>query len=103
MRRDAPSAIFCTSDRVAAQLVQALHLLGYRVPEDVSVLGFDNLPLAELTHPPLSTLAQDINQKAKLVVDMLMRHIRQKDLPPERTLLGVWLVERSSVRRYEEG
>ena len=96
-RPDAPTAIFCASDRVAAQLLQTLDHLHYRVPEDVSVMGFDNLPIAELTHPPLTTLAQDIDQKATLVVDMLVRHIRQKELPPERTLLGVWLVERKSV------
>ena len=58
-----------------------------------------NLPLAEITQPPLTTLAQDIGQKARLVVDMLLRHIRQETLAPERTLLGVWLVERQSVRR----
>ena len=69
------------------------------MPEDVSVLGFDNLPMAQITHPPLTTLAQAIDQKAHLVVDMLLRHIRQETLAPERTLLGVWLVERQSVRR----
>ena len=96
---DGPTAIFCTADRIAAQLMQLLSAEGFRVPEDVSVLGFDNLPMAEITHPHLTTLAQDIDQKAHLVVDMLLRHIRQETLAPERTLLGVWLVERQSVRR----
>lgn len=95
----APTAIFCTADRIAAQLMQLLSAQGFRVPEDISVLGFDNLPLAEITQPPLTTLAQDIDQKARLVVDMLLRHIRQDSLAPERTLLGVWLAERQSVRR----
>ena len=98
---DGPTAIFCTADRIAAQLMQLLSAEGFRVPEDVSVLGFDNLPMAQITHPPLTTLAQDIDQKAHLVVDMLLRHIRQETLAPERTLLGVWLVERQSVRRVE--
>ena len=96
---DGPTAIFCTADRIAAQLMQLLSAEGFRMPEDVSVLGFDNLPMAQITHPPLTTLAQDIDQKAHLVVDMLLRHIRQETLAPERTLLGVWLVERQSVRR----
>ena len=96
---DGPTAIFCTADRIAAQLMQLLSAEGFRVPEDVSVLGFDNLPMAQITHPPLTTLSQDIDQKAHLVVDMLLRHIRQETLAPERTLLGVWLVERQSVRR----
>ena len=96
---DGPTAIFCTADRIAAQLMQLLSAEGFRVPEDVSVLGFDNLPMAQITHPPLTTLAQDIDQKAHLVVDMLLRHIRQETLAPERTLLGGWLVDRQSVRR----
>ena len=79
--------------------MQTLNHLNYRVPDDISVVGFDNLPTAELTHPPLTTLAQDIDQKAHLVVDMLIRHIKQKSLAPERTLLGVWLVERQSVAK----
>ncbi len=97
----APTAFFCTSDRLAAQLTNILNSNGFSVPRDVSVLGFDNLPVAELTNPPLTTLAQDIDQKAHLVVDVLMRHIRQEQLPPERISLGVWLVERQSVRNLK--
>lgn len=96
---DAPTAIFCTADRIAIQLMQQLSAQGFRIPEDISVLGFDNLPMAEIAQPPLTTLAQDIAQKASLVVDMLLRHIRQENLAQERTMLGVWLVERQSVRR----
>lgn len=98
-RENAPTAFFCTSDRVAVQLMQTLHRMRIRIPEQVSVLGFDNLPISEIAYPPLTTLAQDITQKAFLVVDMLVRHIRQKTIPPEHTLLGVWLVERDSVRK----
>ena len=98
---DRPTAFFCTSDQAAVQLMQAFSQLGFRVPDDVSVLGFDDLPLATQVQPALTTLAQDISQKAHLVVDMLLRHIRQRALAPERTLLGTWLVERQSVRRLE--
>lgn len=100
-RDDAPTAFFCTSDRVAVQLMQTLHRMQIPIPERVSVLGFDNLPISEITYPPLTTLGQDITQKAFLVVDMLVRHIHQKTIPPEHTLLGVWLVERDSVRKME--
>ncbi len=100
-KQEAPTAFFCTSDRVAVQLMQTLHRMHVSIPDTVSVLGFDNLPIAEIAYPPLTTLAQDITQKASLVVDMLMRHIRQKALPPERTLLDVWLVERESVKKIK--
>ena len=100
-RPDHPTAFFCTSDQAAVQLMQALSRLGLRVPEDVSVVGFDDLPLATMVQPALTTLSQDISQKAHLVVEMLLRHIRQRGLAPERTLLGTCLVERQSVRRLE--
>ena len=101
-REDRPSAIFCTADRVAAQLMKTLNAMNISVPEDISVMGFDDLPMAEITTPPLTTLRQDIEQKAQLVVEMLIRHIRNKELPEERTLLGVKLVERQSVKRLME-
>lgn len=94
-----PTAFFCTSDRVAVQLIQTLNSLHIKIPDDVSVMGFDNLPIAEITYPPLTTLCQDIAQKAHVVVDVMARHIKQKDLPPERTTLGVSLVERESVKK----
>ena len=100
-RPDRPTAFFCTSDQAAVQLIQALSQLGLRVPDDVSVVGFDDLPLATMVRPALTTLSQDISQKAHLVVEMLLRHIRQRGLAPERTLLGTCLVERQSVRRLE--
>ena len=65
------------------------------------MIGFDDLPLATMVQPALTTLSQDISQKAHLVVEMLLRHIRQRGLAPERTLLGTCLVERQSVRRLE--
>ena len=100
-RPDHPTAFFCTSDQAAVQLMQALSRLGLRVPDDVSVIGFDDLPLATMVQPALTTLSQDISQKAHLGVEMLLRHIRQRGLAPERTLLGTCLVERQSVRRLE--
>lgn len=100
-RPDHPTAFFCTSDQAAVQLMQALSRLGLRVPDDVSVIGFDDLPLATMVQPALTTLSQDISQKAHLVVEMLLRHIRQRGLAPERTLLGTCLVERQSVPRLE--
>ena len=96
---DRPTAFFCASDLIAIQLIRALGARGLRVPEDASVLGFDDLPMATVCTPQLTTVAQDIGMKAQLVVDMLVRHIRDKSLPPERATLGVRLVERESVRR----
>lgn len=98
-RPDAPTALFCTADRVAAQLMLLLAGQGRHVPQDVSVMGFDDLPLARMTQPPLTTLGQDVAGKARATVEMLVRHIRDKSAPAERIQQDVWLVERGTVRR----
>ena len=98
-RPDAPTALFCTADRVAAQLMMLLARQGRSVPQDVSVMGFDDLPLARMTQPQLTTLGQDVAGKARVTVEMLVRHIRDKSAPAERIQQEVWLVERGTVRR----
>ena len=98
-RPDAPTALFCTADRVAAQLMLVLAGQGRSVPQDVSVMGFDDLPLARMMQPQLTTLGQDVAGKARATVEMLVRHIRDKGAPAERIQQDVWLVERGTVRR----
>lgn len=99
---DAPTAFFCTADRIAVKLIGTLHELNLRVPEDISVVGFDDLPIARLSHPPLTTLGQDIADKAARTVEMLVRHIKDKTLAPEHIQRPVWLVTRGSAGRVRE-
>jgi len=94
-----PTAFFCSADFSAAGLIKMAGEFGLRTPEDLSVVGFDNTPLGQLTSPTLTTVAQDANEKAKRTVDMLLRHIEDRSLPPEHEVFGVRLVERESVRR----
>lgn len=96
---DRPTAFFCSADKIAVILSNMALSLGLRIPEDLSVLGFDDLPIASLVTPPLSTIAQDVDGKASQAVDMLIRHIADKSLPPERITLGVHLLERASTGR----
>ena len=98
---EGPTAWFCSADKIAVHLIDFMRSLGLRVPEDASVLGFDDLPMAAVAVPKLTTIAQDIDQKAMLSVDMLVRHIKNKALSPERVILGVSLVERESVKKID--
>ncbi len=59
---DRPTAVFCASDRIATHTIQAAHRLGLQVPGDLSVLGSNGDAWAELTSPPLSTIAQPRTQ-----------------------------------------
>lgn len=100
-KADAPTAFFCTSDVNATLVYNTAMRLDYRVPQDISIIGFDDLPSCSTYAPFLTTIHQDIDQKALLVVDMLSRHIQNKELPAERTVISVNIVERNSVSRRQ--
>lgn len=68
-------AIFAGSDLIAVGAMRALEEEGVRVPEDVSVIGFDDIPAAALSHPPLTTIAQDYARAGELLVDALIGQI----------------------------
>ena len=68
-------AVFAASDLIALGALRALDEAGLRVPQDVAVAGFDNIPAAGLTRPPLTTVAQDYAHAGAVLVDTLVRQI----------------------------
>ena len=73
---DPPTAIFAASDAMAQGVMDAIGQRGLRIPEDVSVIGFDDIPSAATTRPPLTTLRHPFEAMAHATVQELMRHIR---------------------------
>jgi DNA-binding LacI/PurR family transcriptional regulator len=67
------TAVFCANDDTAIGLARALHEAGRRVPEDVSLVGFDDIPAAAYLSPPLTTVQQDFEGDATHALDVLMR------------------------------
>ncbi|WP_297556514.1 LacI family DNA-binding transcriptional regulator [uncultured Actinomyces sp.] len=70
------TAVFCANDEVALGLIRALHERNRRVPEDVSVIGFDGIELAEFSFPPLSTVKQDFHGAGVGMVNLIHRQIQ---------------------------
>lgn len=98
MRRDdAPTAIFCSCDGVAKMLYRKLAQMNLRVPQDVSVVGFDDDPVAEWLPPPLTTVRQPFHEMGKAAIDLLSNLMQNPDKPVEHRTLPVTIVERSSV------
>lgn len=87
-------AIFTASDTIAIGALMALEELGLSVPGNVAVVGFDDIPAASLTHPPLTTIAQNYLLAGELLVDTLLRLIRGE--PTESATLPARLVVRRS-------
>ncbi|MEO8560979.1 MAG: LacI family DNA-binding transcriptional regulator [bacterium] len=95
-----PTAVSCYNDLVAAGLYRALAELGLRVPDDVSVIGFDDIPLAEYLTVPLTTIRMPKARMGALAAEMLIKHVEaQMVLPPQHAMLESELIERASVRR----
>ena len=96
LRRGIPfSAIFCASDLTALGAIRALGEAGLRVPEDVSVVGFDDIPSAAFVNPPLTTVRQDTAAAGKILVETLLRLIRGE--PAESSLIQPELIHRLST------
>ena len=74
-------AVFAASDLIAIGAIQALAAAGKRVPQDVAVMGFDNIPAASLTTPPLTTLVQDLKTGGELLVESLIAQIEDRAMP----------------------
>ncbi len=89
------TAIFATADILAAQLISAITARGARVPQDVSVLGFDDSFLCQLTYPALSSIHQDVSRRAGAAADAMFRLLMAEQA--ESVKLPVSLSERDSV------
>ncbi|MCQ6559165.1 LacI family transcriptional regulator [Paenibacillus mendelii] len=92
-----PSAIFCCNDMIAIGTLQAAKELGIRVPEQLSIIGFDNTILAAVTEPALTTLSQPTEMMGSMAVEILIRLSEGESAALERTVLKPDLVIRSST------
>lgn len=93
-----PTAIFAGNDRQAAGVYRALHELGIAVPDDVSVVGFDNLPFTELLSPPLTTVHAPRLELGRTAATMLLRLMHGERLDMPRAVLPTKFIERQSCR-----
>ncbi|MEV4313681.1 LacI family DNA-binding transcriptional regulator [Actinocrispum sp. NPDC049592] len=95
-RRPDVDAIFAASDLMAVGVLRALHRAGRRVPDDVAVIGFDDLPLSRRTEPPLTTVRQPIEEMAARMTRELLAMINGSATPC-RVVLDTELVVRESA------
>ncbi len=96
-RGDRPTAVLCMSDAAAAGALAAARRLGVRVPEELSIVGFDDLPLTRFTDPPLTTVHQPVRRKGEAAASMLLEALAR---PPADDQDRVLVLEtRLVVRR----
>lgn len=93
------TAIFASSDELALGLMSAAYARGVRVPDDLSVMGFDDLPLAEMSLPPLTTVRQPLYGMGRRAATMLLDHLQNVQPLGGHAVFPTTIVERQSVRR----
>ncbi|MDR7382877.1 LacI family DNA-binding transcriptional regulator [Promicromonospora iranensis] len=94
---DRPTAVFAGSDMQALGLLRAAHQLGLRVPEDLSVVGYDDLPLASWVGPPLTTVRQPLAEMGAAATQILLDIARGRPPKVSRLNLSTELVVRDST------
>ncbi|AJY73822.1 LacI family DNA-binding transcriptional regulator [Paenibacillus beijingensis] len=96
-QEDRPTAICCVSDMVAIGAIRAADDSGLRVPEDISVMGFDDIPIAKAYRPGITTVRQPVYELGVQAAQMLLKQIREKeDYVPEVKLLPHEIIVRGS-------
>ncbi len=94
---DRPTALFCCNDLLAVGALQAAKEAGIRVPEQLSVISFDNTILASVTDPPLTSIAQPMEQLGASAVDLLLQEFDGPQPVKRRIALQTELIVRSST------
>jgi DNA-binding LacI/PurR family transcriptional regulator len=97
-----PTAIFAANDLMAMGAIMAVRELGLRCPEDVSIVGFDNLDMMDLVQPPLTTVQQPVYRLGVTATELLIQRINGLKDDPREVMLETELIRRSSVMRLKQ-
>ncbi len=100
-RDDPPTGVFVCNDMMAVGAICAAQELGYTIPHDLSLVGYDGIELTRYTSPPLTTVEQPFQRLADRTIELLLSRIADPDYEPRREILQPRLIERSSCMHYE--
>ncbi len=92
-----PTAIFACNDLMAVGVIRAAAELGIAIPAGLSIVGFDDIPLAKFSIPTLTTITQPAEQIGILTANLVLNRIQNQDLPPEQQILETELTIRQST------
>lgn len=95
--KETPTAIVCMNDEMAIGTIQSLKAHGFSVPGDVSVTGFDDIDYARYCDPPITTIAQPVEDMGRIAVDLLLRLIEGEELTEEQHVLPHDFIVRKST------
>lgn len=94
--KNPPTAIMCANDSMAIAALGKIIQGGSSVPDDISIIGFDDIAVASQIHPPLTTISAPIGEIAELAVDMLISQIQNREIVNKHIALPAKLIKRST-------
>lgn len=94
-----PTALVCNCDETAFKVIRCLNAAGVSVPEDVSVVGYDNYLISEICNPPITTINVDSGELAELAVSTLLARIAEPKTPTRMQMIDGRLVLKGSVKK----
>jgi LacI family transcriptional regulator len=97
-----PTAVFCANDLLALGLLQQVVRLGLRVPEDVAIVGYDDIEFAQAATVPLTTVSQPRERLGRTAVQLLLEQRRAADSQPRQVVFEPELVVRDSTRIHKQ-
>jgi len=97
-----PDAVMAINDITAIGIMDALSQQGIKIPRDLSIIGFDNIPMAAMVSPALTTIHQPAYETGRKAVDLLFQHIDNPELPPTQITIQPELVVRHSVKKRKK-
>ncbi|EPE60804.1 periplasmic binding s and sugar binding domain of the LacI family protein [Exiguobacterium sp. S17] len=91
-----PTAVFVAGDQMAIGAIEAVHEHGLRVPEDISIIGYDDIDMIKYITPKLTTIRQDTDEIGEVAAELLIEQMTAKERLTERRVIPVKLIERLS-------
>lgn len=98
LKLNGPTAFFCENDAIAISFIKSINNLGYSVPDDISVIGFDNIRESTVVSPELTTVSVDQNELVKVAIEKLIHSIENPN-NFNHTYINCSLLERESVKK----
>lgn len=94
-----PTAFACNCDNSAYYLMQKLQAKGYRIPDDISIVGFDNYILSEMTTPKMTTYEVNLDKMALASIQQLQQRLAEPERPWEQLIISGHFIQRDSVKK----
>lgn len=102
MSGNKPTAVLVCNDTMAVGAYKAIGEFGLRIPEDISVIGFDNIQSSQHMSPPLTTVNVSLTEAAKYCVELVVRSIEDNKLYAEERVINTHLIKRNSCRKIDD-